>query len=339
MTLHRQSYRSKKRVGIILENNNQTTYLPHEKQIYDYLKTIEHLKKQNQDSPLFAAEIKKLEQKLEKLKEKVYSELTPWERVLISRHPDRPHTVDYIKHITERFIELAGDRRFGDDRSVIGGFATIGGIKCMVIGQEKGRDTESRVAHNFGMLNPEGFRKAMRLMKLAEKFNLPVVSFLDTPGAHPGLEAEERGQGWAIAENLRDMSQIKTPIIVVIIGEGCSGGALGIGVGDVIGMLEHAYYSVISPEGCASILWKDAAKKQQAASALKLNSEDLLELGLIDEIIKEPLGGAHHNAQACYKEVKQFIVDKYTLLRMLPVNLLLEQRYAKFRKMGPVSSS
>ena len=314
--------------------NNQNFYLPHEKQIYDYLKTIEHLKKQNQDSPLFTAEIKKLEQKLDKLKVKVYSELSPWERVLISRHPERPHTVDYLKNITENFVELAGDRTYGDDRSLIGGFATIGGVKCMVIGQEKGRDTESRVAHNFGMLNPEGFRKAMRLMKLAEKFSLPVVSFLDTPGAHPGLEAEERGQGWAIAENLRDMSQIKSPIIVVIIGEGCSGGALGIGVGDVIGMLEHAYYSVISPEGCASILWKDSAKKQQAASALKLNSENLLELGLIDDIIREPLGGAHHNPQMTYKEVKQFIIDKHTLLKMLPVNLLLEQRYAKFRKMG-----
>ncbi len=314
--------------------NNQNFYLPHEKQIYDYLKTIEHLKKQNQDSPLFTAEIKKLEQKLDKLKVKVYSELSPWERVLISRHPERPHTVDYLKNINENFVELAGDRTYGDDRSLIGGFATIGGVKCMVIGQEKGRDTESRVAHNFGMLNPEGFRKAMRLMKLAEKFSLPVVSFLDTPGAHPGLEAEERGQGWAIAENLRDMSQIKSPIIVVIIGEGCSGGALGIGVGDVIGMLEHAYYSVISPEGCASILWKDSAKKQQAASALKLNSENLLELGLIDDIIREPLGGAHHNPQMTYKEVKQFIIDKHTLLKMLPVNLLLEQRYAKFRKMG-----
>lgn len=314
--------------------NNQNFYLPHEKQIYDYLKTIEHLKKQNQDSPLFTAEIKKLEQKLDKLKAKVYSELTPWERVLISRHPERPHTVDYIKNITEKFIELAGDRTYRDDRSVIGGFAAIGGIKCMVIGQEKGRDTEGRVAHNFGMLNPEGFRKAMRLIKLAEKFSLPVVSFLDTPGAHPGLEAEERGQGFAIAENLRDISQVKTPIIVVIIGEGCSGGALGMGIGDVIGMLEHAYYSVISPEGCASILWKDAAKKQQAATQLKLNSENLLELGLIDDIIAEPLGGAHHDPQACYKGVKQFIIDKYTLLKMLPVDLLLEQRYAKFRKMG-----
>ncbi len=334
MILHRQNCLLKRNRGDRALENNQNFYLPHEKQIYDYLKTIEHLKKQNQDSPLFTAEIKKLEQKLDKLKQKVYSELTPWERVLISRHPERPHTVDYLKNITERFVELAGDRTYGDDRSIIGGFATIGGIKCMVIGQEKGRDTESRVAHNFGMLNPEGFRKAMRLIKLAEKFSLPVVSFLDTPGAHPGLEAEERGQGWAIAENLRDMSQVKTPIIVVIIGEGCSGGALGIGVGDVIGMLEHAYYSVISPEGCASILWKDSAKKQQAATALKLNSENLLELGLIDEIIREPLGGAHHNPQACYKEVKQFIIDKYTLLRMLPANLLLEQRYAKFRKMG-----
>jgi acetyl-CoA carboxylase carboxyl transferase subunit alpha len=316
------------------KNQNQNLFLPHEKQISEYLKTIEHLKKQDKDNPLFTAEIKKLEQKLDKLKEKVYSNMTPWERVLICRHPQRPHTIDFIKNTTEQFVELFGDRVHGDDHSVIGGFARIGGVKCMVIGQEKGSDTESRVYRNFGMVNPEGFRKALRLMKMAEKFNLPIVSFLDTPGANPGLEAEERGQGWAIATNLREMSRIKTPIIVLVIGEGCSGGALGMGVGDIVAMLEHAYYSVISPEGCASILWKDSNKKQEAATALKLNSENLLELGIIDEIIPEPLGGAHHDPQIVYKRVKQFIVDKWEILKNIPPDVLLEQRYAKFRAMG-----
>lgn len=314
---------------------NQNLYLPHEKQISEYIKTIEHLKKQNQDNPLFTSEIGKLEQKLDKLKEKVYSSLTPWERVLICRHPARPHTIDYIKHITEEFIELSGDREYADDHSVIGGFARLpGGMKCMIIGQEKGSTTETRVHRNFGMLNPEGFRKALRLMKLAEKFHLPIVSLLDTPGAYAGLEAEERGQGWAIANNLREMSRIKTPIIVIVIGEGCSGGALGMGVGDTVAILEHAYYSVISPEGCASILWKDSNKKELAASALKLNAENLIELGLIDEIIPEPLGGAHHDPQFVYERVKQHIIDKWEILKMISPALLIEQRYCKFRQMG-----
>jgi acetyl-CoA carboxylase carboxyl transferase subunit alpha len=308
--------------------------LPHEKQIHEYIKTIEHLKKQNQNNPLFNNEIRKLEQKLEKLKEKVYSELTPWQRVLISRHPSRPHTLDYITNLCSSFHELCGDRTFGDDHSLIGGLGVIDGVKCVIIGQEKGNDTESRVYRNFGMVNPEGFRKALRLMRLAEKFHLPVVSFLDTPGAYPGLEAEERGQGWIIAQNLRDMSRITTPIIVIVIGEGCSGGALGIGVGDVIGMLEHAYYSVISPEGCASILWKEANKNIDAAATLKLNSENLLELNIIDAIIKEPLGGAHHQPQVAYSNVKRFIVEQWQMLKRIPHEILLEQRYLKFRKIG-----
>jgi len=312
----------------------QTFFLPHEKQIYDVLGTIEHLKRQNKDNPLFTAEIKKLEQKLEQLKEQVYAQLTPWERVLICRHPDRPHTVDYIKNITDNFIELHGDRRYADDQAIVGGFATIGGVRCMLIGQEKGKDTDSRIAHNFGMVNPEGFRKAMRLMKMAEKFDLPIVTLLDTTGAHPGLEAEERGQGWAIAENLRDMARLTTPVVVLVIGEGCSGGALGIGVGDVIGMLQHSYYSVISPEGCASILWKDNNRKQDAAAVLKMNAEELLKHKLIDDIIPEPLGGAHHNPAQVYDIVKTYILDKIALLKNIPPELLLEQRYAKFRAMG-----
>jgi acetyl-CoA carboxylase carboxyl transferase subunit alpha len=311
--------------------------LAHEKQIHEYIKTIEHLKKQNQDNPIFNDEIRKFEQKLEKLKEKVYSELTPWQRIMICRHPSRPHALDFAKNVSEKFVELAGDRNFGDDPAIIGGLAQIGGVKCVIIGQEKGFDTESRVQRNFGMLNPEGFRKALRLMQMAEKFHLPIISLLDTPGAYPGLEAEERGQGWAIAHNLREMARIKTPIIVIVIGEGCSGGALGMGVGDVVGMLEHAYYSVISPEGCASILWKDPSKNIDAASALKLNAENLIDLKIIDSIIPEPLGGAHQNPQVAYQNVKRFILEQWQILKRIPEPILLEQRYLKFRQMGQYS--
>lgn len=321
-------YQGSKNRSILLD------ILPHEKQIEEYVKTIEHLKKQNQDNPLFRDEIRKLEQKLEKLRQQVYSELTPWQRIQICRHPQRPHTVDYIKNICNNFQELFGDRTFGDDHAIVGGLAQIGGVKCVIVGQEKGNDTESRVYRNFGMLNPEGFRKAMRLMRLAEKFNLPVVSLLDTPGAYPGLEAEERGQGAIIANNLRDMSVLQTPIIIVLIGEGCSGGALGMGVGDVVGMLEHSYYSVISPEGCASILWKDASKNVEASSALKLNAENLIDANIIDDIIPEPLGGAHRDQAATYENVKKFICDQWQILKRIPKHILIEQRYLKFRRMG-----
>lgn len=308
--------------------------LPHEKPIDEYLKTIEHLKKQNQNNPLFNSEIRKLEQKLEKLKEKIYTDLTPWQRVQICRHPSRPHALDYINNITSSFHELAGDRLYGEDCSIIGGIGVIDSIKCVIIGQEKGHDTASRVRHNFGMVHPEGFRKAMRLMFLAEKFHLPVITLLDTPGAYPGLEAEERGQGWAIAKNLQDMATLKTPMINIIIGEGYSGGALAIGMGDVIGMLEHACYTVISPEGCASILWKDASKNVEAASALRLNSENLLELQIIDYIIQEPLGGAHHSPDTVYENVKRFILEQWLMLKLIPPEILTEQRYLKYRKMG-----
>jgi acetyl-CoA carboxylase carboxyl transferase subunit alpha len=313
--------------------------LPHEKQIHEYIKTIEHLKKQNRDNPLFNNEIIKLEQKLEKLKQKVYSELTPWQRILICRHPSRPHSLDYIRNICESFVELFGDRLYGDDHAIVGGLAKINGMKCVIIGQEKGNDTESRVYRNFGSPHPEGFRKALRLMKLAERFHLPIVSMLDTQGAFPGLEAEERGQGWAIAHNLREMSRLTIPIIVIIIGEGCSGGALGIGVGDTIGMLEHAYYSVISPEGCASILWKDTEKKVEASAALKLNSENLLDMQIIDAIINEPLGGAHHQPEKAYANVKRFILEQWQILRLMPKEILLEQRYLKYRKIGQFNLS
>ncbi len=310
--------------------------LPHERQIKDYEKMIEQLKTQSQSKHALWSEneLSSLEKKLGSLKKKVYSELSAWERVAICRHPSRPHTIDYIKNICEDFVELFGDRNFRDDHAVIGGLATIGGEKVVIIGQEKGNDTESRIYRNFGMVNPEGFRKALRLMKMAEKFNLPIISLIDTPGAFCGLTAEEHGQGLVIAENIFHMSQIKTPIIVLIIGEGCSGGALAMAVGDVIGMLEHSYYSVISPEGCASILWKDAQKNAEAASALKFNSENLLEMSVIDSIVKEPLGGAHHDKALIYKRVQKFISEELKRLKCISSDMLLELRYCKYRKIG-----
>jgi acetyl-CoA carboxylase carboxyl transferase subunit alpha len=312
----------------------QNLYLPHEKQIQEYTKTIEHLKKQMDGNPLFDKEVSKIEQKLNDLKKEVYSQLSPWDRVLISRHPKRPHTSDYIKAFCTDFIELHGDRTFGDDEAIIGGLCTIDGDGYVVIGQEKGATTEERVVRNFGMVSPEGFRKALRLMRLAEMLSLPVISFLDTPGAYPGLEAEQRGQGPIIAKNIQEMFGIKTPIIVVVIGEGCSGGALGLGVGDVVGMLEHSYYSVISPEGCASILWKDASKKQEAANALKLHPEDLLPFKIIDDIIPEPLGGAHYDVETVFARVRQYITSKAKALRHIPLDLLLTQRFTRFRSQG-----
>lgn len=307
--------------------------LAHEKEIIEYLKSIDRLK-QGSDPSLFAADIKRLEKKVEELKKRIYSKLTAWERIQICRHPGRPHSIHYIENLCESFTELAGDRTYRDDPAIIGGLAKINGMKCVVIGQEKGHNTETRLQRNFGMLNPEGFRKALRLMKLAEKFHLPVVSFIDTKGANPCLEAEERGQAWAIAHNLREMACLQTPIIVIVIGEGCSGGALGMGIGDVIGMLEHAYYSVISPEGCASILWKDVSKKIEAASALKLNAEHLELFGIIDSIIKEPPGGAHHHPEAMYEAVELFILKHWEILKRIPPHILIEQRYEKFRNIG-----
>ncbi len=317
----------------------QHTYLPHEKQIAEYVKTIEHLKRQTKESPLFIQEIKKMESKLDGLREQVYASLTPWDRVLICRHPKRPHSIDYITNICQNFFELHGDRAVADDASVVGGLCTIEGEPFMVIGQEKGNDTDDRIKRNFGMLNPEGFRKALRLMKMAAQMGIPVLSLIDTPGAYPGLEAEQRGQGWAIAENILQMFQIETPIIVLVIGEGCSGGALGMAIGDEIGMLEHSYYSVISPEGCASILWKDTNKKQQAAETLKMHVEDLAQFNIVDSVIKEPLGGAHYKPQEVYNDVTRFVVDTWKALKNIPIPLLLEQRQQKFRSIGEFSES
>jgi acetyl-CoA carboxylase carboxyl transferase subunit alpha len=309
--------------------------LPHEKPIFEYEKTLQKLKEQNgENSPWSNEELANLEEKLHLLKTKVYSELTPWQRVAICRHPGRPKTLDYIENICDNFTEIFGDRLYGDDHAIIAGFASIGGVKFMVIGQEKGNDTKSRIHRNFGMPYPEGYRKAMRCMRLAAKFNLPVITFLDTPGAYPGLAAEERGQGWAIANNLWEMARLPTPILVLVIGEGCSGGALGMGIGDVVAMLQHSYYSVISPEGCASILWKDTSKNEVAAKALKMHAEDLLELGVIDISIEEPMGGAQHDTGAVYKSVKNFISEQWDALKTIPIDELLERRYQKFRKMG-----
>ncbi len=309
--------------------------LSHEKEIYEYEQTLLKLKENNQNNPIWSdAEIRKLEKKLSILKDKVYSGLTSWQRVEICRHPDRPRAIDYIQNICDSFIEIFGDRLYGDDRAMITGFGKIQGEKFVILAQEKGCNTESRVYRNFGMPYPEGYRKALRAMQIAEKFHLPVLSLIDTPGAYPALAAEERGQGWAIAKNLFTMSRLQTPIIVVLIGEGCSGGAIGIGIGDAVAMLEHAYYSVISPEGCASILWKDTKKKEDAAEVLKIHAEDLLSLGVIDDMIQEPQGGAHLDPTKVYINLQEYLLKKLSDLKNIPIASLLEIRYKKFRRMG-----
>jgi len=309
--------------------------LPHEKEIREYEETIRQFREQKEGRKLLSkTDVQKLERKLEKLKKKVYSELSPVERLGISRHRERPRALTYIHAIVDDFVELCGDRLHGDDAAIIGGLGKICGHKFVIIGQEKGRDTESRLHRNFGMPHPEGFRKAKRLMELAAKFHLPVLTLVDTPGAFPGLAAEERGQAWAIADNLFMMARLPTQIIVTVIGEAGSGGALAIAMGDRIGMLEHSYYSVISPEGCASILWKDAEKKGLATAALKLNAENMLEFGVIDAVIKEPLGGAHHDPKLAMHNVQEFILDSWKELKDIPMETLIEQRYERYRKLG-----
>ena len=278
---------------------------------------------------------KKLNKRLEQVKKDIYENLTPWQRVQVSRHIDRPYALDYINALCgNTFIELHGDRTVGDDKAMIGGLGKIGDQSYMFIGQQKGNNTKSRQYRNFGMPNPEGYRKALRLMKSAEKFNLPVVTFIDTPGAYPGIEAEERGQGEAIARNLLEMSRLQVPIIVFIIGEGASGGALGIGVGDKVFMLENTWYSVISPESCSSILWRTWEYKERAADALKLTAKDMKAKGLIDEIIPEPLGGAHRNREAVFESVKKAIEDTYKKLSKLSVEKLIEKRMEKYTSYG-----
>jgi len=286
-----------------------------------------------------SATLSELESKLEKTKHDIYKNMTGWQKVQMSRHPDRPQTFDYISLICEEFIELHGDRRVRDDKAIVGGFATIGGQSLMVIGHQKGKNTKERQFRNFGMANPEGYRKALRLMKLAEKFNKPVLTLIDTMGAYPGIEAEERGQGEAIARNLMEMSVLKVPIICIIIGEGASGGALGIGIGDNVYMLEHTWYSVISPESCSSILWRSWDYKEKAAEALKLTSADMLANGLIDGIIPEPLGGAHHDPEKIADTVKQQIIEDLKMLQKKTPEELVSSRIEKFSRMGVVVES
>lgn len=281
-------------------------------------------------------DIKSLEKKIQTLKEETYKNLTRWQRVQLSRHPDRPYTLDYIYSITDDFIELFGDRTVKDDKAMVGGLGTVDGQTVMFIGQQKGRNTKQRQMRNFGMANPEGYRKALRLMKMAEKFNIPIVTFIDTPGAYPGFEAEERGQGEAIARNIRDMFMLKVPVICIIIGEGASGGALGIAIGDRVLMLENTWYSVISPESCSSILWRSWDYKEQAAEALKLTAQDMKGFGLIDGIIKEPLGGAHRNIPWMCNELKKNILEELKALSTMDANERIDSRIEKFSDMGSV---
>ena len=278
---------------------------------------------------------KQIEKKLEETKRKIYKNLTAWQRVQLSRHPNRPYTLDYINAICgDSFLELFGDRGFKDDKAMIGGLGKIDGQSFMIVGQQKGYNTKTRQYRNFGRANPEGYRKALRLMKMAEKFGIPVVTFIDTPGAYPGLEAEERGQGEAIARNILEMCRLKVPIICVIVGEGASGGALGIGVGDKVLMMENTWYSVISPESCSSILWKSWEYKEQAAEALKLTSADMKKQKLVDDIIPEPLGGAHYDRDTTFKTVQQYITKSFNELKDLSTAQLLEHRMDKYSKMG-----
>lgn len=310
-------------------------YLEFERPIQELEKKISDMRDFSVGKSIeLSGEIASLEQKLERLRTEIYSGLTRWQRVQLSRHPKRPHTLDYINLISSDFVELHGDRGFADDKAMVGGLATIEGQQVMIVGQQKGRDTKQKLIRNFGMAHPEGYRKARRLFNLASRFHLPIVILIDTPGAFPGIGAEERGQAEAIALNIQVMFTLKVPIVVVIIGEGASGGALGIGIGDRVLMMEYSWYSVISPEGCAAILWRDAAKAPEAAEALKPTAEDLLSLGIVDKIIPEPTGGAHNDPPQAAKIVKEEILNTLSELRQKPVELLLEERLQKYRRMG-----
>jgi len=307
--------------------------LDFEKPILELEQKIAEMRKYA-DNLDIADEIATLEKKVDQLRETVYSNLTRWQRVQLARHPDRPYTLDYIKLMMEDFVELHGDRYFGDDKAVVGGFARLENEIVLVVGHQKGRDTKTNIYRNFGMPNPEGYRKALRLMRLAVKFHRPIITLLDTPGAYPGIGAEERGQAEAIARNLFEMSHIPVPIIIVIIGEGASGGALGIGVGDRILMLENAWYSVISPESCSSILWRSWEYKEQAAEALKLTAPDLLEQKVIDRIVPEPMGGAHKNHQEAAMTLKMILLEELRALKKIKPERLIELRIEKFARMG-----
>lgn len=309
---------------------------------FDFEKSIQELeeqlaefeKSQEKGKIDLTDKIAEIKTKIQDEKKKVYSNLNGWQRVQISRHPERPYSLDYIENCFEDFIEFHGDRGVKDDKAMIGGLAKLNGQSVMVIGHQKGRNTKQRQYRNFGMPNPEGYRKALRLMKMAEKFGIPVVCLIDTPGASPGLEAEERGQGEAIARNLLEMSVLKVPIICIIIGEGASGGALGIGIGDRVLMMENTWYSVISPESCSSILWRSWEHKEKAAEALKLTAKDMLGNKLIDGVIAEPLGGAHQNASLAFQLFKESLLKEYESIQATPIEQLIEQRIQKFSEMG-----
>ena len=313
-------------------------YLDFEKPIQELEEELEKLKAVAEKSNVnMSKSISEIEAKIHSKRVEIFSNLTPWQRVQISRHPERPYTLAYIDYVTNgSFIELHGDRTVGDDKAMVGGFGDVDGQTVMFIGQQKGINTKMRQIRRFGMANPEGYRKALRLMKMAEKFNKPIVTFIDTPGAYPGLEAEERGQGEAIARNLLEMAQLKVPVICIIIGEGASGGALGIGIGDKVLMLENTWYSVISPESCSSILWRSWSFKETAAAALKLTSNDMMENGLIDGIIKEPLGGVHNNHKEAFETVKQEILNHLALLKKQTPDERINARIEKFSSMGVV---
>ncbi|MFH1312842.1 MAG: acetyl-CoA carboxylase carboxyltransferase subunit alpha [Candidatus Eisenbacteria bacterium] len=308
----------------------------------DFEKPLLELEKQIRDlrslagagHPEIAEQVAKLERIADKKRRETYEKLTRWERVQLARHPLRPYSSDYIGMIASDFVELHGDRLYGEDKAVIGGLAVVGGYKVVIIGQQKGRDTKENLARNFGMPHPEGYRKALRLMKMAAKFGKPILTLVDTPGAFPGIGAEERGQAEAIARNLIEMSRLPVPILVIIIGEGGSGGALGIGVGDIVLMMEYAIYSVISPEGCAAILWGDRGKAEQAAEALRLTAPDLLQLGVVDGIVPEPVGGAHRDPRNAADALKRCISENLEILTRTPVSELLDRRLDKYSKMG-----
>lgn len=311
--------------------------LEFEQPIFELEEKLEEMKKLAEGSKVDVSDtISSLEDKIQKLKEDTYGNLTRWQKVQLSRHPERPYTLDYIYNITEDFIELHGDRTVKDDKAMVGGFGTLDGQTVMFIGQQKGRNTKQRQMRNFGMANPEGYRKALRLMRIAEKFNRPIVTLIDTPGAYPGFEAEERGQGEAIARNIRDMFGLKVPVICIIIGEGASGGALGIAIGDRVLMLENTWYSVISPESCSSILWRSWEYKEQAAEALKLTADDMKGFGLVDAIVKEPLGGAHQDPDWMYAEMKRTILEELKALMAMDADERIDKRIEKFSDMGEV---
>lgn len=317
-----------------------------ERPLVELEETLENLKQlKPAEKEDIASQITDIEKQIEKLRIRIYSNLTPWQKVQLARHPDRPRTNDYIEAIFTDFIELHGDRAFSDDPAIIGGFARLDGKKVMIIGHQKGRNTKENVMRNFGMPHPEGYRKALRLMKMADKFKLPLITFIDTPGAYPGIGAEERGQAAAIAQNLMEMSTLKVPVIVANIGEGGSGGALAIGFGDRIIMLENSYYSVITPEGCASILWGgegsevESDKVEKAAEALNLTANNLLELGIIDSIIKEPLGGANHAPALVARDLKKEFMQALNDLRKIDIEDLVEKRYQRLRNIGYFSEA